>query len=325
MLLKSFETALNAVMPFVIYLALGWIAVRIRAADRPFMERVNRFCFRLLFPFMTFRSIYNASPEDMPSPKLMLFAGIGILALILLLVLLVPVFVKTNARRGTVIQAIFRSNFVIYGVPMTEVVCGTAASSIAGVMILECVSMFNIASVIVLEMYNRPDGESGRISGKKLAELVVNLFRNPLLQGCLLGLFFFALGIKLPAAFEKPVDTLGGIASPLAMITLGGTLRFAAIRKNLRVITPVMVIRLIVMPLAFLSLAWALGLRGAELFLVLMIFGTPIATASYPMAANMGGDGELAGQLVFISTLLSLLTIFAFIFGMSQLGLIPAA
>ena len=57
-------------------------------------------------------------------------------------------------------------------------------------------------------------------------------------------------------------------------------------------------------------------------FLILVIFGTPVAVASYPMAVNMGGDGELAGQLVVVSTLLSLATIFLFIFCMAQLGLL---
>ena len=118
------------------------------------------------------------------------------------------------------------------------------------------------------------------------------------------------------------LTTLGGIASPLAMITLGGTLQFSAIRKNRGIIAPVMGIRLVLMPLVFVSLAYFIGLREAELFLVLMIFGTPIATSSYPMAANMGGDGELAGELVFVSTVVSLVTIFGFVFALSRLGLL---
>ena len=40
------------------------------------------------------------------------------------------------------------------------------------------------------------------------------------------------------------------------------------------------------------------------------------------MAQNMGSDGPLAGQLVFISTVISLGTIFCFIFFLNQLGLL---
>ena len=40
------------------------------------------------------------------------------------------------------------------------------------------------------------------------------------------------------------------------------------------------------------------------------------------MAASMGGDGELAGQFVFLSTVLSVATLFGFIFFMRMLGLV---
>ena len=40
------------------------------------------------------------------------------------------------------------------------------------------------------------------------------------------------------------------------------------------------------------------------------------------MAQNMGGDGQLAGQLVFVSTVASLGTVFLFIYVLSRLGLL---
>ncbi len=50
--------------------------------------------------------------------------------------------------------------------------------------------------------------------------------------------------------------------------------------------------------------------------------GAPVAVSSFTMAANMGGDGELAGQYVFLSTLVSLGTLFAFIFVYHSIGFI---
>ena len=52
------------------------------------------------------------------------------------------------------------------------------------------------------------------------------------------------------------------------------------------------------------------------------IYGTPVAAASYPMAQNMGGDGELAGQFVVISTVVAVGTLFGGIFFMKSVGLI---
>ena len=105
-------------------------------------------------------------------------------------------------------------------------------------------------------------------------------------------------------------------------MALGANLRFNELKKYFRTVSIVLLVRLVLLPLVMVSFAWAIGLRGVELFVILAIYGTPVATASYPMAENMGGDGPLAGQLVFASTVASLFTLFVFIFAMSRLGLL---
>ena len=71
-----------------------------------------------------------------------------------------------------------------------------------------------------------------------------------------------------------------------------------------------------------LPIGYMLGIRGVELFLILAVYATPVATASYPMAQNMGGDGELAGQMVVISTVASVGTLFLWIFLLNSIGVI---
>ena len=313
---QNFLVAVNAVMPFVIYLALGALAVKAHLADEDFMNRLNKFTFKLLFPLLMFKNVYGATPESMPSAALILTTVIGILALIGLLVLIVPRVEKSNPRRGVLIQALFRGNFLLYGIPLIISVFGEKKASVAGFMTLIVISLFNVAAIIVLESFN---GEGGKMS---FFSLLLKLVKNPLLQGCVAGLVFFALKIKLPECIYVPVNALGSMATPLGMITLGGTLKLKAFGKNARTIGWAVGLKLVVIPLIMLLIGYAVGLRDAELFLLLVTFGTPVAVASYPMAVNMGGDGELAGQLVVVSTLLSLATIFLFIFLMAQFGLI---
>ena len=314
-MLDSFMVAFNAVAPFLILLGVGFFAVRSGLADRPFMNRLNTLNFKLFFPFMMFNNVYSAKPEDLPSLKLIVFGVAGVLLLVALLMVIVPKIVKENPRRGVIIQGIFRSNFVIYGIPLTTFVFGEKSASVCGIMVMIMVSLFNVLGVIVLEVYR----EGGKV---RIAPLLTGLVKNPLLQGCAIGLLFYLLQVQLPVFIEKPVSSLASLATTLAMIVLGANLRFEELKKNSRTVTAVLVIRLVLLPLVAVALGAAIGLRGVELFLVLMIYGTPVATSSYPMAQNMGGDGLLAGQLVFVSTVASLGTIFAFIFTMSQLGLL---
>ena len=314
-MLESFQVAFNAVMPLLLLLGIGWAAVRSGITDRAFMNRLNTLNFKLFFPFLMFKNVYGAEPENLPTTALMITGVVSLLVLVALLLILVPRFVKENSRRGTIIQAIFRSNFIIYGIPLTTFVFGEGKASVCGIMVLIMVSMFNVLSVIVLEYYR----EGGKV---RPGPLLLGIVKNPLLQGCAAGLLCYLLGIKLPVFLKEPVFALGSMASTLALVVLGANLQFAELKKNGRTITAVLLIRLLLLPLVMVPLGWLIGLRGVELFLILMIYGTPVATASYPMAQNMGGDGQLAGQLVFVSTVASLGTIFLFIFTMSQLGLL---
>ncbi len=314
-MLESFLVAFNAVGPFLVLLGIGFGAVRLKMTDRDFMNRLNKLNFRLFFPFMMFNNVYNAKPEDLPSVKLMLTGPLTFLAVVAVLLAVVPRLVKENPRRGTIIQAVFRSNFIIYGIPLTTYVFGNEKASVCGMMVLIMVSLFNVASVVVLEMFR----EGGKV---RLMPLLLGILKNPLMQGCIAGLIFYLLQIKLPPFIATPVSSLAGVATTLALVVLGANLKFDELKKNSRTISAVLATRLILLPLIMVPLGYLIGLRGVELFLILMIYGTPVATASYPMAQNMGGDGQLAGQLVFVSTVVSLATIFLFIFTMSQLGLL---
>ena len=312
---ESFLVAFNAVAPFLVLLGIGFAAVRLKFTDRPFMNRLNALNYKLFFPFLMFNNVYGAKPENMPSLKLILTGVLSVSLLVVVLVLVVPKIIKENPRRGVVIQGIFRSNFIIYGIPLTTYVFGEEKSSVCGMMILIMVSLFNIAGVIVLEMFR----EGGKIRPK---QLLLGIAKNPLLQGCVAGLLFYLLRIRLPEFIAAPVSSVAGLATTLALIVLGANLKFDELKQNSRTVAAVLVIRLLLLPAVMLVFAYLIGLRGVELFLVLIIFGTPVATSSYPMAVNMGGDGPLAGQLVFVSTVASLATIFAFIFTMSRLGLL---
>ena len=65
-MLDSFMVAFNAVAPFLILLGIGFAAVRLKLADRPFMDRLNALNYKVFFPFLMFNNVYSAKPENMP-------------------------------------------------------------------------------------------------------------------------------------------------------------------------------------------------------------------------------------------------------------------
>ena len=224
-MLDSFMVAFNAVAPFLFLLGIGFGAVRLKLADRAFMDKLNAFNYKLFFPFLMFNNVYSAKPENMPSVKLMVTGVLSVSLLVVLLVIIVPKIVKENPRRGVIIQGIFRSNFIIYGIPLTTYVFGTEKSSVCGMMIMIMVSLFNVAAVIVLEMFR----EGGKIRPK---QLVLGVVKNPLLQGCVVGLLFYLLQIRLPSFIASPVSSLASMATTMALVVLGANLRRTLARNK---------------------------------------------------------------------------------------------
>ena len=81
-------------------------------------------------------------------------------------------------------------------------------------------------------------------------------------------------------------------------------------------------LRLVITPLIFLVIAYFLGFNSATQFAILIaLFATPIAVSSAPMAAQMGQDEELAGQIVVWTSALSAFSLFIIIFICAQIGI----
>ncbi len=312
--MESFLVAINAVIPFLCYISFGYVMKVKGVVKEEFLQQLNKMVFKVMYPFMTFYNIYKADASSLPRPIMLIFSGVSILALEVILVFIVPKIVKENPKRGVIIQAVYRSNFVLFGLPLTISVFGDAASSVAAMVVTVVVTIYNTTSVVILEMFN----SEGKTTVKSL---LLNVAKNPLLQGAVVGLIFFFLGIKVPKSLLTPIAAFADMTSPLALFVLGGTLHFNAIQGNLKYLVPTLSFKLIALPALMLAIAYQFGLRELELFLLLAIYGTPVAAASYPMAQNMGGDGELAGQFVVISTVVSVVTLFVWIFFLKSVGL----
>ncbi len=312
--MNSFFIAVDAVLPFLIYISFGYGVRRAGVADEAFMYRLNSLIFRAFFPIMMFYNLYSVEHGLSLDLKMVGLSAASILLLELLLVLIVPRLVAENPKRGVIIQAMYRSNFVLFGIPLATSIFGSEGTTLATMMIAIVIPIYNVTAVIILEMYR-----GGKISPGVLAK---NVIHNPMIRGAVVGFAFFILNIKLPASVEEPIAQLAALSTPMALFVLGGTLHFSAIRHNLRYLVPAISIKLLVLPAIALAAATALGLGSVERFVYFEMFATPVATASYSMAQNMGGDGELAGQLVVISTAVSVFTIFLWVFFLSGTGLI---
>lgn len=312
--MESFIVAVNAVLPFLIYIAFG-MGIRITGiADDELMRRMNQVVFRAFFPVMMFYNLYHKDPELKLNGMMVVCAMTSLFVLIGLLILLVPCFVKENPRKGTIIQAIYRSNFVLFAVPLTSHIFGEQGAVLASMMVAFVVPVYNFTAVVILEYYG--GGKADIIS------VVKRVLSNPMIMGALAGLLFYLLHIRLPDCIEEPVSQFADLTTPLALFILGGTLRFSSMKRNLKPLLAVAGIKLFLLPALILPVTVLLHFTPMERFVLFAMYATPAATASYPMAQNMGCDGDLAGEMVVLTTACSVFSIFLWVFFMRSAGLI---
>ena len=117
-MLSDFLFSANVIVPIFLLILLGYVLTRLRLWDEHFLKIANDVCFKCLLPVLLFYNVASANIFDVFNGKLILYVCICACVLCGLLFLVVPLFVKDNKRRGVMIQGTFRSNFLLFGVPL---------------------------------------------------------------------------------------------------------------------------------------------------------------------------------------------------------------
>ena len=180
---------------------------------------MNNLVFKSFLPILLFYNIYKTDLSMGFRPKLMIFAMLSIISIFLVLCIIIPKIEKDNRRKGVLMQAIFRSNFVLFGLPVTISLLGEQNVGVPSLIISVIVPTFNFLAVIALEMY--PDG---KINYKNI---IKGIIKNPLIIASLLGILMLITGIKFPSVLDKTLFDLSRVATPLALVILGASLNLA--------------------------------------------------------------------------------------------------
>ena len=312
--MENLIIAFNVVLPLMLCIMLGYFLARIGMIKEELRKGMNALSFKIFLPFYLFNSVYTTDVTAAFNAKLMIYCGVAMLAWFALLMFIIPRMEKENPKRGVVIQAMFRSNFALFGLPMAESLCGAERMGPTTLLIGVWVPLVNILAVICLETFR-----GGKPSVKKM---LLGILKNPLIIASVLGVVFNLLQIPLPSAVNKTITDLGKVATPLSLVALGASFTFASAAAYRKQLVVGVGGKLVICPLLMVTLGAMLGLRAENLVPVLIFFGAPTAVSSYPMAQQMDGDGELAASLVVFTSALSILTIFIWVFVRKTMALI---
>lgn len=319
--------AINAVLPIILLIAVGYILKKIKLLEENTALKLNTLVFRVFLPVMLFLNVYkiqNFNEIDFS----FIFYAIGITVVEFLIgIPIIHVLFKENRQRSVMLQGIFRANYALVGIPLAESLFGAEGSIMASLLSAFIVPVFNILAVICLTVFaagHKKPSLSGVLKG---------IAKNPLIQGIFAGLV--ALGIR--AIFNnvgigfrlsditpiyKVLQNLSSVATPLALLVLGARFELSSIPQLKKHIIIGTVNRCVIVPFLGISVAVLLNrFTGAQFATFVACFCTPVAVSSVPMSQEMGADAELMGQLVVWTTVFSAFSIFVASFILKSIGI----
>jgi predicted permease len=311
--MDDFLFSINVVLPLFLLISIGYALKQLRFVSETFLTEANRFVFNFPLPLMLFRNIrstFDGSFIALYNTRLILSAFVVIVIMIAALVIVVPLFGKRRATTGSLIQGIYRSNFIIYGLPLATSMYGDSAIIPISMLLGMVIPVYNISAVVILTAFS----ETNSGVSVSFSPIIKNIIKNPLILACAAGFIAGAIDIRFPVFIEKPVDEISKIATPLALMVMGGLFKFRGLMNNFPAVFIASLTKLLIIPLFAVIIFVYMGFRELELAALLCLFATPTAVASYIMSENMGCDGEVSAHIVVMSTALSAITIFLFIF-----------
>lgn len=333
---STFVFAFNAIMPIILIVLLGYGLRRIKFIDLPFVNLLNKFVFRIALPILLFYNVYSINSLNDINWAVVLFTVVAILVVFSVGLIFVSVAIKDPKQKGVILQSIFRSNFALVGIPLAQTLGGTEALAIVSIISAFTIPLLNVLAVVSLTMFQRNEfGE--RISIRKILKMIAS---NPLIIGVLLGLLTLIIRTFIPVvngelAFSLKnnltfsytfLRIMSQTATPLALIALGGQFEFSVVKSLAKQIVIGVTWRILIVPASVITSAYLLASRipgiSESYPALIALFATPVAVSSAIMANEMGGDKQLAGQLVVWSTICSIVTIFFTIVIMRSIGLV---
>ena len=144
MLLEILITALNAVLPILLLILLGYLLKQWNFITEDFVKLGNKLVFKVCLPVMLFINIYKIDSFANIPWDLVLF-GLGVALVLFAIGWVVALFTtKEPTRRGVVLQCVFRSNFAIIGLPLAQILGGEEAVAAASVLLTFTIPLYNI-------------------------------------------------------------------------------------------------------------------------------------------------------------------------------------
>jgi len=295
----------ETILPIFSVILLGFLLKQRGVVDPPFAKTANQIVFYVAIPAMLLNSISEAPFRE----NFHLTAVICLLCAIIVQSILSFAFARIMnvpaQHRGTFLQSSFHGNLGYMAYAVAYYAFGQEEFARTAILSSFLMVAQNLLAVGVLVAF-RTDGKMNREEQGKV--FIKTIYRNPIILAVIVSMLYSASGLPIPAPVKRGLQILSGMALPTALLLIGASLSFSAVRLRMKEIAGIGLLKLICFPLIGLI---AMKIAHVPDFFVLpgiILLASPPATVAYVMAVELGGDPVLAASSISILTLASALS-----------------
>ncbi len=338
-MLENLIFCLNATLPIFFLILIGMFLHKIGIIDDDLTTKLNKLVFRVCLPALLFHDMCLTDYNQNWNTKYVIYCALATLASILLCIV-ISRFLRDRSLRGEFIQTSYRSSATILGIAVVQNLYSNVG--MAPLMVIGAVPIYNIAAVIILELYkprpelslgnvavgisetsdtaNAQSSTQGHITSSLIKESCHGIATNPIILSILLGLFWSLLKLPFPTIAQTTVNYLGRCATPLGIIAMGAAFDWQKARQSAGPAVLSSFIKLFGLCAIFLPIGVYLGFRNDLLVAALVMCGSSSTISCYIMAKGMGHEGSLTISTVMLTTLGSAFSMTFWLFIMKTNG-----
>lgn len=294
--------------PVFLLIGLGYLAGRMHWIRDEAVKDLSNLVFLLLIPALLFRTMSSVHFEELD------WRPVGAYFLAALTMLAVSI-VWRGFNRGSVVMALAGtfSNMVMLGITLVELAYGKAGLvTLLTVVSVHALIMLTLGS-IVLELAVAREARLGGERTPHVLETAWSAFKGALIHPIPLpiisGLLFAQTGLELPSVIDKPLQLLGSAFGPIALVLVGVTLALTPMRGYLRQALWVSASKNVFLPVMVGLSAWALGITGLPLTVLVVAAALPVGANVFLFAQRYEVAEQVTTAAMGLSTALALVTL----------------
>lgn len=296
------QVILMQMIQLFLVIALGYFLFKMKLLDVDLNKKLTTLLLSVTTPAMIVSSVLSTTVTQGLNDILFVFA-VGFAIYLIMPVLgffIVKVLRIPLPQQGLYIFMTVFSNIGFMGFPVMKAIFGNEAVFFTAIFNM-IFNLFVFTAGIMIMNYG---------TGQKVKLDPRNLL-SPGVIASLVALLIYFTGIKLPDVLSSTVTMIGDITTPMAMLLIGSTLANIPLKEvfsELR-IYPYTIIKQIIVPIiAYPILNMFIG-DPLILGITLIMISMPVANSAVLFATEYEGDVSLAAKTVFMTTLLSVVTI----------------